>query len=34
MQEHPNATLARGWMKAMELGNYEAMNDAMADDVV
>jgi ketosteroid isomerase-like protein len=34
MQEHPNATLARQWMKAMEDGNYDAMNDAMADDVV
>ena len=33
MEEHPNATLARKWMKAMEDDNYEAMNDAMADDV-
>jgi len=34
MQEHPNAPLARQWMKAMEEGNYEAMNEAVADDVV
>jgi len=34
MQEHPNATLTRQWMKAMDEGNYEALNDAVADDVV
>jgi ketosteroid isomerase-like protein len=34
MQEHTNATKVRELMKGMDQGSYEAMNDALADDVV
>ena len=34
MQEHPNAAMFRDYSKAMDDGNYDKLNDMIADDVV
>jgi ketosteroid isomerase-like protein len=33
MEEHPNVTAVRKWTEELEAGNWEAMTDALADDV-